>query len=103
MRGFLSVVRRPSRSSSQRLAWMTIVGRQGGAPRVPWDRAAVRENPSITWIGHSTFLVRMDGVTFLTDPMFSERASPVSFAGPKRLVAPGIPLDDLPHVDFVTL
>ena len=48
-----------------------------------------QHNPSITWIGHATFLVRMDGVTFLTDPIFSERASPVSFAGPQRLVAAG--------------
>src|SRR3989442_6531535 len=45
----------------------------------------------------------MDGVTFLTDPIFSERASPVSFAGPKRLVPPGVPLDELPPIDFVTL
>src|SRR2546428_12221526 len=61
------------------------------------------ENASLTWIGHSTFLVRMDGVTFLTDPVFAERASPVSFAGPKRLVPPGVPLDELPPIDFVTL
>src|SRR5216117_1590618 len=69
-----------------RKTWTSLVGRDGAAPRVPYDRAAMLENPSLTWIGHSTFLVRMDGVTFLTDPMFSERASPVSFAGPKRLV-----------------
>jgi N-acyl-phosphatidylethanolamine-hydrolysing phospholipase D len=86
-----------------RKAWMSLVGREGAAPRVPYDRTAMLENPSLTWIGHSTFLVRMDGVTFLTDPMFSERASPVSFAGPKRLVAPGVPLAELPPVDFVTL
>lgn len=86
-----------------RKAWTSVVGRAGAAPRVPYDRAAMLENPSITWIGHSTMLVRMDGVTFLTDPIFSERASPVSFAGPKRLVAPGVPLDDLPRIDFVML
>jgi N-acyl-phosphatidylethanolamine-hydrolysing phospholipase D len=45
----------------------------------------------------------MDGVTFLTDPMFSDRASPVPFAGPPRLVPPGVPLDALPAVDFVLL
>jgi len=86
-----------------RKAWMSLVGRRGAAPRVPYDPAALLENPSVTWIGHSTFLVRMDGMTFLTDPMFSERASPLSFAGPKRLVPPGVPLDALPPVDFVTL
>src|SRR5436190_7526274 len=86
-----------------RKTWTSLVGRDGAAPRVPYDRAAMLENPSLTWIGHSTFLVRMDGVTFLTDPIFSERASPVSFAGPKRLVPPGVPLDALPRIDFATL
>jgi N-acyl-phosphatidylethanolamine-hydrolysing phospholipase D len=86
-----------------RKVWTSLAGREGAAPRVPYDRAAMLENPSLTWIGHSTFLVRMDGVTFLTDPMFSARASPVSFAGPPRLVPPGVPLDELPPVDFVTL
>jgi len=86
-----------------RKIWTSLVGREGGAPRVPYDARALQENPSITWIGHSTMLVRMDGVTFLTDPIFSERASPLSFAGPARLVPPGVPLDELPPVDFVTL
>ncbi len=84
-----------------RKAWTSIVGRAGGAPLVPFDRQALLHNPSITWIGHATMLVRMDGVTFLTDPIFSERASPVSFAGPKRLVPPGVPLSELPPIDFV--
>src|SRR4029453_8376550 len=86
-----------------RKIWTSLVGREGGAPLVPYDANALEENPSITWIGHSTMLVRMDGVTFLTDPIFSERASPVSFAGPARLVEPGVPLDALPPIDFVTL
>src|SRR5437762_5466326 len=86
-----------------RKAWTSLVGRDGGAPLVPYDRAAMLENPSLTWIGHATFLVRMDGATFLTDPMFSERASPVSFAGPKRLVPPGVPFDALPKIDFATV
>jgi N-acyl-phosphatidylethanolamine-hydrolysing phospholipase D len=86
-----------------RKAWTSIVHRGGAAPLVPYDRAALAKNPSVTWIGHATFLVRMDGVTFLTDPIFSDRASPVGFAGPQRLVPPGIPLTELPPVDFVTL
>lgn len=86
-----------------RKAWTSVVGRAGAAPRVPYDRRALLENPSLTWIGHATMLVRMDGMTFLTDPMFSERASPFTFAGPRRLVPPGVPLADLPPVDFVTL
>jgi N-acyl-phosphatidylethanolamine-hydrolysing phospholipase D len=65
--------------------------------------AALPDNLSVTWIGHSTFLVRCDGVTVLTDPIWSERASPVSFAGPRRIAAPGILLDDIPLVDITVL
>jgi N-acyl-phosphatidylethanolamine-hydrolysing phospholipase D len=86
-----------------RKVWGAIFPRGGAAPLVPFDPQALMHNPSVTWIGHATMLVRMDGVTFLTDPMFSERASPLSFAGPKRLVAPGVPLDALPRIDFVVL
>jgi len=83
-------------------AWTSLVARKG-AKLVPYDPAALAHNPSVTWIGHATLLVRMDGVTFITDPMFSRRASPVSFAGPERLVEPGVPLDALPALDFATL
>jgi len=86
-----------------RKAWTSIVGRSGGATLVPYDREALRQNPSVTWIGHSTMLVRMSGVTFLTDPIFSERASPLRFAGPERLVPPGVPLEELPPIDFALL
>jgi N-acyl-phosphatidylethanolamine-hydrolysing phospholipase D len=86
-----------------RRTWTTLAGRAGAAPVVPYDRAALGQDPSVTWIGHSTMLVRMDGATFLTDPMFSDRASPVPFLGPKRLVPPGVPIDDLPAIDFATL
>ncbi len=83
--------------------WTSFAPRAGAAPRVPHDRSAIGRDPSLTWIGHSTFLVRMDGVTFLTDPIFSDRAGPLPFAGPRRLVPPGVPLDSLPAVDFVLL
>jgi N-acyl-phosphatidylethanolamine-hydrolysing phospholipase D len=86
-----------------RKVWMSLAPPRVGARLVPFDRSAIRHNPSLTWIGHSTMLVRMDGVAFLTDPVFSERASPVPFAGPKRLVPPGVPLVELPPIDFVTL
>ncbi|HVR39018.1 MAG TPA: MBL fold metallo-hydrolase, partial [Thermoanaerobaculia bacterium] len=55
----------------------------------------------ITWINHATMLVQMDGVNVLTDPIWSDRCSPVSFAGPKRHRAPGIRFDDLPPLDAV--
>jgi N-acyl-phosphatidylethanolamine-hydrolysing phospholipase D len=86
-----------------RRMWASLVPRPGAAPRVPFDPAAILGNPSITWIGHATMLVRMDGVTFLTDPIFSPRASPLRFAGPLRLVEPGVPLSGLPPVDFAIL
>jgi N-acyl-phosphatidylethanolamine-hydrolysing phospholipase D len=59
------------------------------------------QQPAITWIGHATMLVQMGGLNILTDPVFSERASPVRFAGPKRYQAPGISLNQLPHIDLV--
>ena len=55
------------------------------------------------WIGHSTFLIKKNGVTILTDPIFSERASPFKNIGPKRLIPPAIPLDSIPHIDIVTV
>lgn len=78
-------------------------------PRVPADLAALRRNaaagaamqPAVTWIGHATALVQAGGLNVLTDPMFSERASPLSFVGPKRHVPPGIALADLPRIDVV--
>jgi L-ascorbate metabolism protein UlaG (beta-lactamase superfamily) len=45
----------------------------------------------------------MDGVSFLTDPIWSERASPFSFAGPRRVVPPGLRFEDLPPIDFVVV
>ena len=86
-----------------RRAWTTLFWRDGAADFTAFDPAAIAHNPSVTWIGHATMLVRMDGVTFLTDPMFSERASPLSWAGPKRHQPPGVPLDALPPVDFAVL
>jgi N-acyl-phosphatidylethanolamine-hydrolysing phospholipase D len=86
-----------------RRIWVSLRPRPGAAPTVAFDPSALTRDPSLTWIGHSTFLVRMDGVTFLTDPMFSERASPFSFMGPRRMVPPGVPLEALPPIDFVLL
>ena len=54
-----------------------------------------------TWVGHSTFLIQMAGFNILTDPMWGMRASPVSFAGPRRWLPPGVPLETLPPIDIV--
>ena len=61
------------------------------------------EAPKITWLGHSSFLIQYRGVNILTDPILSDRASPVFFAGPARLVAKPISLSELPTIDFVLI
>ena len=55
------------------------------------------------WIGHSTFLLNNGDLTILTDPIFSNRASPLTFAGPKRLIKPVIKIKDLPKIDVITI
>jgi len=57
----------------------------------------------LTWIGHSSFLIQVDGLNILTDPVFSRRVSPVSFAGPVRLAPPGLDFKDLPAIDAVLI
>jgi len=55
----------------------------------------------LTFVNHSTTLIQLDGVNILTDPIWSERCSPFSFAGPKRHRAPGLALEDLPPLDAI--
>jgi L-ascorbate metabolism protein UlaG (beta-lactamase superfamily) len=77
----------------------------------PWPKhiqntlypAPTGPTPSITFIGHSCFLIRLPGLTILTDPVFSKRCSPVQSLGPKRVRAPGISLHDLPNIDLILL
>ena len=57
----------------------------------------------ITYVNHSTFLIQVDGINFLTDPVWSERTSPFTFAGPKRMRPAGIKFEDLPKIDVVLL
>lgn len=57
----------------------------------------------LTWIGHDTFLVQLGGLNILTDPHFSERASPVGWAGPERMMPPAMALDALPPIDIVLI
>ena len=59
--------------------------------------------PAMTWVGHATMLVQASGLNVLTDPVFSERASPVQFAGPKRAQPPGLALAQLPPIDVVLI
>ncbi len=111
--GFRNNYPHPEKGSFWRWRWEQW---RDGLPKAPaggWrfetvqtDPALLRSaasNPSVTWIGHATLLVRVGGVNFLTDPHFSERASPVSFAGPVRVVPPVPPPEALPHIDLVVI
>ncbi len=69
---------------------------------VSYPRAG-RGELSLTWVGHSTTLLQLGQRNILTDPIWSQRASPVSFAGPRRWVDPGLPLDGLPDIDVVLI
>ncbi|HEY3444943.1 MAG TPA: MBL fold metallo-hydrolase [Myxococcales bacterium] len=57
----------------------------------------------VTFVGHSTVLLQLDGLNILTDPIWSDRASPVPFAGPKRIRPPGVRFEDLPPIDVVLI
>ncbi|WPB56774.1 MBL fold metallo-hydrolase [Xylophilus sp. GOD-11R] len=84
-------------------------------PTVTPDLAFIRANaaaggtmvPSMTFIGHASALLQIPlgdhGLQVLTDPVFSERASPLSFIGPKRAQPPGMALADLPHIDLILI
>ena len=60
-------------------------------------------SPAITWIGHASMLLQAGGLNVLTDPIFSNRASPVSLIGPERKQPPGLLLADLPVIDVVLI
>lgn len=57
----------------------------------------------VTWFGHSSSLIELDGKRVLTDPVWDKRASPLSFMGPKRFFQPTIALEDLPKIDVVLI
>lgn len=61
------------------------------------------KKPIVTIINHATVLVQMDNVNILTDPQYAKRASPINWAGPERVVNPGIKFDDLPPIDVVVI
>jgi N-acyl-phosphatidylethanolamine-hydrolysing phospholipase D len=91
-----------------RRLWASLAGGQAAPSfsRVANDGSALRANreaATVTWIGHATLLVQLDGVNVLTDPQFSERASPVDFAGPRRLNPPGVSFEDLPPIHAVVI
>ena len=62
-----------------------------------------KNQKTLTWIGHASFLLQIDGVNILTDPHLTKRASPVSFAGPVRTTPPGLKIKDLPIIDIIVI
>ena len=68
-----------------------------------WKRLGEQSKNYAVWIGHSTYLLNNGDLTILTDPVFSKRASPFSWAGPKRLIAPAISIEELPDIDVITV
>jgi L-ascorbate metabolism protein UlaG (beta-lactamase superfamily) len=97
-RGLLQILRWRMRSG--RITWTRPSPDPAFAPPpldVPPGRVA------ISYINHASFLIRFPGTVVLTDPIFSQRCSPVSWAGPQRVRPPGISLDDLPRPDVVLL
>ena len=86
---------------------------QIGGGRTPWpdvvpspfaDKPPARvEDLRVTLVGHATLLIQVSGRNVLVDPVWSDRASPVSFAGPRRAQPPGIAFDDLPPIDAVLI
>jgi L-ascorbate metabolism protein UlaG (beta-lactamase superfamily) len=84
----------------------TFAPRTASFPRVANDGRALRANTgaaTVTWVGHATLLVQLDGVNVLTDPQWSDRATPLSFAGPPRVTPVGLAFEDLPPVHVVVI
>jgi N-acyl-phosphatidylethanolamine-hydrolysing phospholipase D len=71
-------------------------------PKIAYPRGAEGEFTA-TWIGHSTVLLQIGGMNVLTDPVFSERAFPVQWIGPRRMMHPALAIDALPPLDVVLL
>ena len=84
-------------SATERAPWPDHVR---VAPTVP-PRRVEGEEMRVTWIGHSTVLIQTQGLNILTDPIWSERASPFPVIGPRRVRAPGVRFEDLPRIDLV--
>ncbi|MDP3897468.1 MAG: MBL fold metallo-hydrolase, partial [Mesorhizobium sp.] len=92
------------------LRWQFGGGRAKWPARLPSPHPPAKPEPRIaadglrvTMVGHATLLVQTAGLNILTDPVWSDRASPLSFAGPRRANAPGIAIADLPPIDVVLL
>ena len=103
-----TVVTRPG-SYGRTLRRLLTERRRGDPERAlgpfPTDTSIYAQQPvhglRLTWMGHSTLLIEIDGRRILTDPLWSERASFVQFAGPKRFYPPPLALQDVPPLDAI--
>lgn len=96
----------PSTDRGPRELWRWMSGRgsvrwPSRVPITPAVPPAEADAPRITMVGHASLLIQVAGLNILTDPVWSERVSPVSFAGPRRVTEPGIAFADLPRIDAV--
>lgn len=73
------------------------------SPLEAWRAPAARSRLRVTWLGHSTMLLEIDGLRVLTDPVFGERLGPLSFAGPRRFHAPPVTVAQLPKLDAILI
>ncbi|HYS93401.1 MAG TPA: MBL fold metallo-hydrolase [Candidatus Acidoferrales bacterium] len=87
--------------------WLIPESRVAPLASVAPDLQALRDNghdATVTWIGHSTLLVQLDGVNFLTDPIWNKRSGPFGgLVGVRRYTPPPLRLEDLPRIDFVLI
>jgi len=88
--------RHPPAASPLRGSFATAVP----SPSLPRARS---DELTATWIGHSTVLLQMAGLNLITDPVFSQRAFPVQWIGPRRFMDPAIALDALPALDLILI
>ncbi|HAG90574.1 MAG TPA: hydrolase [Bdellovibrionales bacterium] len=70
----------------------------------PWENKKVSPGKvRVTYVNHASILIQSSTQTILTDPVYSKRVSPLSWAGPKRRKLPGIPFENLPPIDVVLI
>jgi L-ascorbate metabolism protein UlaG (beta-lactamase superfamily) len=99
-------------STFLKVLWRYMAGREERTPKQPLgpfrtDAHVYEKAPAsglrVTWMGHSSMLLEIDGLRVLIDPVWEQRAAPVEWAGPKRFFAPPLRLQDLPPIDVVLL
>jgi L-ascorbate metabolism protein UlaG (beta-lactamase superfamily) len=71
------------------------------SPLAGWTAPVGASGLRVTWLGHSTMLLEIDGLRVITDPVFGDRLGPVSFAGPRRFHAPPVTVAQLPPLDAI--